>query len=155
MRSKGKSKPPDFGTATPSFGPAVKLDLEAIGQPVNLSRERSTDDPDSPAARKHGNKKVYADGYTFDSEVEYGEYLRLKLAATCGAITELRVHPPFELIVNGVLVATYSPDFTYYRGGIWYVVDVKSAHTRTLRRWTVIKKLFRACYGFDVTEVVL
>lgn len=48
---------------------------------------------------KFGAIKVKADGYTFDSKVEYGRYRELKLMQLGKVIFDLRVHPsyPFQI----------------------------------------------------------
>lgn len=71
---------------------------------------------------KYGNKRVKADGYTFDSQAEYSRYCELKLLVKAGEIKRLRVHPPFQIsdaftvYQTGELVKAryYEADFEYY-----------------------------------------
>jgi hypothetical protein len=113
---------------------------------ANLSAERLGQ------TKKYGNRKVVCDGITFASKKEYAEYMRLRLFEKSGVIVNLRPHPVYPLVVNDVLVYTYTADFEYFEDGVLVVVDVKSVATRKKDTWRVIKKLFRALYGFDITE---
>lgn len=55
---------------------------------------------------KYRNKKIVADGITFDSQKEYHRYSELKLLEKAGKITDLRLQVPFELI---------PPQYEYYK----------------------------------------
>ena len=66
-------------------------------------------------------KKVKYDGYTFDSEMECIYYKELKEREAKGEVTDIRVHPSYELLHefrndNGKLhkAITYEPDFVFY-----------------------------------------
>src|SRR3990167_1086359 len=80
---------------------------------------------------KYGNRRVTADGYTFDSQAEYARFRELRLLARAGKIQSLQVHPRFDLSVNGVRICRYYADFGYMRGSTYVVEDVKSSATRT------------------------
>lgn len=97
--------------------------------------------------------KVTVDGETFDSKREALEYQFLKMRQRLGEITELKRQVKFELAVNGVLIATYKPDFVYWEGIERHVIDVKSAPTAKKRDFILIRKLMRAIHGIDV-EIV-
>ena len=60
-----------------------------------------------------GNKKVFLDGFEFDSVKEARRYQALRLLERGGEIRDLKVHVPFELIP-----AQYEPDTVGPRGGI-------------------------------------
>ena len=107
---------------------------------------------------KYNNKKIKAEGYTFDSGQEYERYLELKLLARAGQICELEVHPEF-ILVPGVTTdkekhapIKYIGDFGYKlrRNGKYVVEDVKGYETKEFK---IKKKLFRVKYGFDITIV--
>ena len=104
---------------------------------------------------KFGAVKVKLDGHTFDSKAEAKRYGELKLLERAGKITDLEVHPKYDLVLNGVLIATYKPDFRYYdavhRDPL--VEDVKSAPTARKRDFVLIRKLMKAIHGIDV-EIV-
>ena len=98
---------------------------------------------------KYNNKKVSADGYTFDSTKEFNRYYELKLLQRAGKISELEVHPKFELQPKfrdqgGTVhrAITYSGDFGYNENGVHVVEDVKSEMTRKLAQYRDKKKIF-------------
>jgi hypothetical protein len=110
---------------------------------------------------KYGNVRCELDGYHFDSQRERDHYAgNLKLRLMAGEIESLTVHPVSDLIVNGLKVGTYEPDFEYRdkRTGKVHIIDVKggkggkNAATNTLL--SKIKQLiFKALYGVEV-EIV-
>ncbi len=98
---------------------------------------------------KYNNKKVVADGFTFDSTKEFNRYYELKLLSRAGKISNLEVHPKFELQpkfrdLSGVAhrAITYSGDFAYNENGVYVVEDVKSEMTRKLAQYRDKKKIF-------------
>ena len=50
---------------------------------------------------KYGAKKVYLDGFVFDSVRESRHYLLLKHRQRAGEISNLTVHPKFDLSIDG------------------------------------------------------
>lgn len=69
---------------------------------------------------KYGNKKVEFDGYVFDSQKEHKRYIELKQLQEEGKISDLEVHPKWELqskytTQDGEKVRAihYEGDFTY------------------------------------------
>jgi len=107
-----------------------------------------------PKRNKYGAKKVELDGYTFDSKKEAQYYANLKAQKKAGMIDRFEVHPQYELVVNGELIAKYKADFI-----VWptqraaRVFDIKSPPTAKKRDFVLIRKLMRAIHGIDV-EVV-
>ena len=107
---------------------------------------------------KYGNKKVIADGITFDSHKEWLRYTELQLALKSGLITKLEIHPRFELVVNGMKVCDFVADFSYLRVLPFdslneiIVEDVKSRPTMT-PVYRLKKKLLRALLGMEVKEI--
>lgn len=107
-------------------------------------------------ANKYGAKRKVIDGITFDSIMEAERYKVLKLRERAGEITDLAVHSPFPLMVDGQLIATYVADFDYLErhGGAWLAVveDVKGHPTREYR---LKKKLFLQIWGklYDFREI--
>lgn len=111
---------------------------------------------------KYNNRKVEADGYTFDSQAEYRRYCELKLMQQAGEISNLRVHTRWELLAafrrkDGVWqrAITYEDDSDYVETatGKFVVEDVKGARTQVFR---LKEKLFRANYpdfDFRIVEV--
>lgn len=106
-----------------------------------------------PKRNKFGAIKVTIDGYTFDSRKEAAHYETLKQLSKAKAIANLRVHPKYDLAVNGVKIATYKPDFDFVDDTGPRVIDVKSPPTAKKRDFVLIKKLMAAIHGIDV-EVI-
>ena len=108
---------------------------------------------------KYGNKKVVADGITFDSCKEWLRYTELQLALKSGLIDKLEVHPKFKLVVNGMKVCNFVADFSYLQvspsdGSNKVIVeDVKSKPTMT-PVYRIKKKLVKALFGIDVEEIL-
>lgn len=105
---------------------------------------------------KYGATKVVKDGHIFASKAEAKRYDELRLLERAKQIWALAVHPArYPLIVNGVTVGHYTPDFEYCRNdaqGEFELVteDVKGTHARD---WPLRKKVFQACYKRQVTEI--
>jgi len=108
-----------------------------------------------PAKRsKYGNVKVQMGDLTFDSKAEYKRWQFLELQQLAGDIRGLKHHTRYQLIVSGMLVATYEDDASYLKV---YDAKWKSVHRvvedtkGTLTRDCAIKlKLMKACHGIDV-----
>lgn len=101
---------------------------------------------------KYGNQKVEEDNYVFDSKAEHRRYRELKLLHDAQKVTAIIVHPRFPIDMEGERICIYVADFQYFDRDhhVWVVEDVKGAKTAAYR---LKKKLFRAAYGFDITEV--
>lgn len=84
-----------------------------------------------------------------DSRKEYRRLVALQGEERAGRIHLLRTQRRFKLKVNGVLVAVYVADFTYFRGRHLVVEDVKGKLTDLYR---VKKRLMKACHGIDILE---
>jgi hypothetical protein len=84
---------------------------------------------------KHNARKVYADGYTFDSEAEYRHYCYLYHRQLAGEIGMLEVHPTYVLQPahkhrgRKLAAVTFTPDFRYVEDGHTVVCDVKGQKT--------------------------
>jgi len=123
---------------------------------------------------KYGNKKVEYDSILFDSKREMQRYVVLKEAERKGVISDLELHPKFELVPaiketyikhlktkdkvcerTAQLAITYTADFRYVKDGKAVVEDVKaSPHMAALDPKFLIKeKLFRAKFGFPIKRV--
>ena len=97
-----------------------------------------------------GNHRFKAEGYSWDSKKEYARYQELKLLEKSGQIQNLIVKPKFELVINGVKVGKYTPDFQYeeinYTGTFFeapLVEDVKG-YQEDLFKFRL--KVFKALY---------
>lgn len=102
---------------------------------------------------KYFNKKIEYEGYLFDSIKEKNRYEELRLAQKSGAISELKVHPKFDLIVNGMKICRMILDFSYTdESGNSVIEDVKSAPTIT-PIYRIKKKLLKALLGIEIKEI--
>ncbi len=108
---------------------------------------------------KYRAKKVYVDGYKFDSKKEASRYVELKALLAAGEIKNLRMQVPYELIphqkINGKVVelaCKYYADFQYEYKGDLVVEDVKSKVTRT-PAYIIKRKLMLYIHGIRISEV--
>jgi hypothetical protein len=99
---------------------------------------------------KYGNRRVVADGYTFDSKAEHAEYQRLRLRERAGDISKLVVHPKYTVLESfhtsdggSVPGIVYEADFSYIERGREIVVDVKGRQTDVFK---IKKKLLLKAY---------
>lgn len=102
---------------------------------------------------KYRNKKAEYDGLQFDSVKEMHRYQFLKMQFVDGAITDFCRQWPLQIIVNGQYIAEYIADFTYLRGGVRVIEDVKSKATKKLPEYRLKVKLIKALYGYEVQEI--
>lgn len=98
---------------------------------------------------KYGAIKTIVDGIKFDSKKEAKRYVELKLLVKAGVISELKLQPRFDLIINGCKCGFYKADFEYIENGKIVVEDVKGKKTPV---YNLKKKLIKAIYGFDIFE---
>ncbi len=107
---------------------------------------------------KYGADAVTVDGIRIDSQAEARRYGELHLLERAGEITDLVIHPRFDLHVEhhkdayaGFRIGYYEADFQYYRKGGYNVIeDVKGVRT-ALYKWK--KRHFEAEYGMEITEI--
>lgn len=104
---------------------------------------------------KYGAKRCEEDGYQFASLAEREHYRTLKLRALAGEIEDLEVHPAYPFVVNEQKVGRFTPDFRHREvaTGKIVVTDVKGGRATRTEAYRLRKKLFKALYGLDVTEV--
>jgi len=100
-------------------------------------------------ANKYNAKKVRLDGLTFDSKAEARRYQELKLLEQAGEISDLEIHPRYEIIINGVKVCNYIADFRYMSDGEQVVEDVKGVKTAVYR---LKNKLMLAVHNIEILE---
>jgi hypothetical protein len=80
---------------------------------------------------RFNSRKVSSDGYTFDSAAEERRYFELKYLQMAGEISDLRIHPRYELIprhiYQGIKIREidYEADFSYTERSRQVVEDVK------------------------------
>lgn len=102
---------------------------------------------------KFGNTKTQRNGMVFDSKKEADRYDQLRLLERVGQVRNLERPKKYRLEVNGVLIATYKPDFEYEElvKDRWVPVteDVKGYPND---RWPMKKRLMKACHGIIIRE---
>ena len=101
---------------------------------------------------KYGNRKVTVDGLSFDSVKESRRWADLCLLQRAGKISSLSRQVRLPLKVNGQLVCTFIPDFTYTEDGRQVIEDVKSPITRKHPVYRIKVKLLKALTGAEVRE---
>ena len=104
---------------------------------------------------KYGNTKTTVDGITFDSKAEAARYKELRALEIVGVIKGLERQKTYKLCKgrwnNGKPFSiSYRADFVYTLDGEVIVEDVKGYRTEAYR---LKKKLMKAVYGIEITEV--
>ncbi len=101
---------------------------------------------------KYKAKPVTLDGHRFGSQAEAARYRELKLLERAGEISELEVHPHYDLRVDGKPICVYEADFKYWdEDQLRYVTeDVKGLATPVYR---LKKKLMLAIHGIEIMEI--
>jgi len=98
---------------------------------------------------KYHAEKATIDGFTFDSLAEGTRYSELLILKNQGVISDLKIHPRYELLpkfkykgktVRGI---TYEADFEYCEAGQVIVEDVKGVATEAFK---IKEKLFKNKY---------
>lgn len=87
---------------------------------------------------------------------EARRYGQLGLLFLAGAITELRVHPGFDVEINGQPFCRYTADFAYLdAAGRQVVEEVKSTGTRRDPAYRLRRKAAELYHGMKVIEHVI
>ena len=123
--------------------------------------------------RKYFNRKITANGVTYDSQKEYKRFCELSLLQKAGAITDLHRQVKFVLIPaqyetyerygkNGKRLkdgqrciekeCSYYADFVYKENGKTIVEDTKSKATKTTE-YIIKRKLMLYIHGIKVREI--
>ena len=103
---------------------------------------------------KYNAIKVKDDGMTFDSKREHARYLHNKQRLKDGEISDLEIHPVYQILVNDQKICRYTADSQYKnKEGTLIVEDVKSPITARTARYRLVKKLMRAVHGITILEV--
>ena|SRR3990167_9660450 len=97
---------------------------------------------------KYRNIKTVVDNIQFDSRKEANRYGELQLLVRGERITDLKLRPCFEFVVNGQMICKYIGDFSYVEKDrvSRTVEDVKSPITRKNPVYRIKRKLFEALY---------
>jgi hypothetical protein len=104
-------------------------------------------------ALKFRNVLTEVDGLKFASKKEARRWADLQWLEKAGKITDLVRQPSYDLRVNDMKVCRYVADASYTENGRHVVEDTKSPATRKHPVYRLKFKLFKAVYGFEITEV--
>ena len=104
---------------------------------------------------KYHAKRTEVDGITFASRAEARRYQELALLESAGAIRELELQPPYDLVVNGTKVTRYVADFRYWDNerNVAVVEDVKGGKATITPAYRIKRALMKAIYGIEISEV--
>lgn len=104
---------------------------------------------------KFGNIRTVVDGLSFDSRKEARRYQELLLLRHAGEVASFECQPRFVLVVNGVTLGHYTPDFrVVYASGEVVIEDVKGGQATKTAAYRLRRKVFEACHApLVVTEV--
>jgi len=103
---------------------------------------------------KYNAKKTTVDGIKFDSKREAKRYGELKHLERAGDITELKVHPSWDIVVNEHFIGRYTADFSYHNSQGSHVEDVKSPATAKRADYRLRKRLMAAVFDIHIIEVL-
>ena len=89
--------------------------------------------------------------YRCDSLNEGRRFSKLVWLYRNHSITELEIHPAFEMVVAGKKICTYEADFRFRWNGVRLTEDVKGHETKDFK---LKKKLFEALYPKEILVMV-
>jgi hypothetical protein len=102
---------------------------------------------------KYRNVKTRVGDIVFDSKKEAARYMLLRDMEKQGKISDLNIQVKIPITVQGVKICTYIADFRYSDGKQYITEDVKSEITRKNPVYRLKKKLIKALYNIEITEV--
>lgn len=120
-----------------------------------------------PKRNKFGARKVKHDGYTFDLSAEFRRYCTLKRMLRAGLISNLVVHPRYDLTINGRPILTrseryqngraahFTPDFAYMKVGAGIIVEDVKAEPTITEAFLLRRAVFEALYYPVQCEIIL
>lgn len=98
---------------------------------------------------KYRNIKTVVDGFTFHSRKEAFRYQALKLLEKAGEITDLKLQPVYNFVLDDKRIFTYKGDFEYKLDGEIVLEDVKGYKTPI---YNLKKKIIEAVYKISILE---
>lgn len=106
--------------------------------------------------RKSDPARRTVNGIVFASIAESRRYAQLRLMEMAREISGLRQGVKRDLIVNGVKIGSYTPDFEYLtKTGDLVIEEVKSGTSGKQADYRLRKKVFEASTNLTVTEVTM
>ncbi len=123
----------------------------SVGEVLDYAADYMADQAAKARKTKYGNRKIDADGITFDSQHEYRVYLWLKARKERGELRWVFVHVPFRF-TSGVV---YWADFMTILadGTVEAVWDAKSGITAQSGEYVIKKKTLKTEWGIEICEV--
>lgn len=107
---------------------------------------------------KYGNIKtvVITDGQriVYDSKREAKIAHDLRVREIAGEISQLKRQTTFKFELNGILICSYRPDFSYMENGKHIISDVKSTATAKDKVYIIKKKLMKAFFNIEILEIL-
>jgi hypothetical protein len=98
---------------------------------------------------KYNAKKTRVGDLVFDSQKEARRWSELVLLERAGVIRRLERGEDMPVVIGGVKVFSYRPDFVYFEDGARIVEDVKGFRTPVYR---LKKRILAALYGIEIRE---
>ena len=100
---------------------------------------------------KFHNVRTEIDGHIFPSKHEAARYCELVVLEKAGEISNLLLHPSYDISHNGKDICRYVADFEYFtRDGKRVVEDAKGVRTPVYK---LKKKMMSVICGIDIVEV--
>ncbi len=89
----------------------------------------------------------------FPSAKELRRYRNLQLMQRAKLISNLSTQPKFTVVINGILICTYSADFKYDQNDTTVIEDVKNTKNEKYQDpyFKLKKKLVEAVHGIHIT----
>jgi hypothetical protein len=98
---------------------------------------------------KYKAKRTQVDGIWFASQKEAKRYSELKLMQQAGAIKNLQLQVPYDIVINGVKITRYVADFVYEEKDQQIVEDSKGYKTA---EYKMKRLLMWAVLGIEIIE---
>jgi len=109
--------------------------------------------PKTKKGSKYRNHRVKYNGITFDSKAELNYYQGVLIPRLkAGEITDIKVHPRYDLHVDNIKICAVVFDFEYFdtKQGCFVIDDVKGFDNEKSRRK---RKHFEVQYGRKVNII--
>jgi hypothetical protein len=123
--------------------------LKEIESRGNVKTHLISPAPTGAGVAKYRNRRTIYEGIAFDSKKEAARWEQLLLLQRAGEIQDLVRQIRYELVVNGIKVATYVADFRYRDRGREIVEDCKGMVTR---EYKLKKLLMLAVHKITILE---
>lgn len=89
----------------------------------------------------------------FPSTGEFTAYMHRRMRERAGEITDLRAHPAFPLVINGIRVGRYHADWMFRENGRLVIEEFKGSKAHQTRDSSLRRKVAQALYGVEIQVV--